>query len=49
MFERLNDDRFAAALERVDDESERLLAELSEQDLELEVLKAAADRLPADV
>lgn len=49
MFERLNDPRFGAALERVDDESERLLTELHDQDAELETLKAAADRLPADV
>ncbi|HVM08068.1 MAG TPA: recombinase family protein [Acidimicrobiales bacterium] len=49
MFERLDDPRFTAALERVDDESDRLLTELHDQDAELETLKAAADRLPADV
>jgi DNA invertase Pin-like site-specific DNA recombinase len=49
MFERLSDERFTAALERVDDESERLLTELHDQDAELETLKAAAERLPADV
>ncbi len=49
MFERLSDDRFTAALERVDNESERLRSELEAEDAELETLKAAADRLPADV
>lgn len=49
MFERLSDERFSAALERVDDESDRLLDELRDQDAELETLKEAADRLPADV
>lgn len=49
MFERLDDARFATALERVDDESETLLADIGVQEDELETLKAAADRLPADV
>src|SRR5205823_5546392 len=49
MFERLNDERFTAALARGDDEADQLLAELHDQDAELETLKAAADRLPADV
>ena len=49
MFERLSDDRFTAALKRVDNESERLRSELEAEDAELETLKAAADRLPADV
>jgi DNA invertase Pin-like site-specific DNA recombinase len=49
MFERLGDERFTAALERVDDESERLLAELHDQDVELAALKEAADCLPTDI
>jgi DNA invertase Pin-like site-specific DNA recombinase len=49
MFELLDDERFTSALERVDDESERLLDELRDQDVEIETLKAAADSLPADV
>lgn len=49
LFERLDDDRFMTALERVDDEAEQLITELDDQDAELETLKAAADRLPADV
>lgn len=49
LFERLSDERFAVALTQVDQETGHLLAELREQDDELEALKANADRLPVDV
>ena len=49
LFERLDNERFAAALERDDDESETLLADIGLQEDELATLKAAADRLAADV
>lgn len=49
LFERLDDERFAAALSRVDDEAEQVLDDLRLQNEELEALKAEAHRLPVDV
>lgn len=49
MFERLSDERFSAALARIDEESDKLLEELRDQEVELDALKAQAERLRVDV
>jgi site-specific DNA recombinase len=49
LFERLGDERFCAALARTDKESDKLLEELRDQEVELDALKAQAGRLRVDV
>jgi hypothetical protein len=49
MLERLSDERFSAALARTDEESDKLLDELRDQEVELDALKAQAGRLRVDV